>query len=237
MSPSEDVELKYVRVVKRLESLSTAQEIKGRTWSIFKYALDATSAYGVSIPNLRKIAREIGKDHEFAQRLWTANIRETRILATLVDEPDKVTNEQMEKWASDFYYWEICDQCCMNLFAKTRFAYDKSFEWTARKEEYVKRAGFVLIARFAIGRNKANDKQLEAFIHVIKREAADRRDFVKRAISSAIRKIGKRSYNLNRKAIAAAEEMINMDSRSARWIGEKVIKELTSDAVQKRLVI
>ena len=99
MAPKNEIELKYNYIIKRLESISPAQEMKGKTWSIFKYSLDAVSAYGVSIPNLRKLAKEIGKDHELAQILWGANIRETRILATMIDEPDKITNEQMEKWA------------------------------------------------------------------------------------------------------------------------------------------
>jgi 3-methyladenine DNA glycosylase AlkD len=145
------------------------------------------------------------------------------------------TEEQIERWAEDFKYWEICDQCCMNLFEKTKFAYKKAMEWSARDKEFVKRAGFVLMARLAVSDKKADDKQFEVFFPVIKREACDNRNFVKKAVNWALRQIGKRNVNLNRKAIETAEDMKEMDSRSAKWIASDAIRELMSESVQKRL--
>jgi len=221
----------YDNILKKLKTLSNPKAVKGMA----KYGITAKSTYGVSIPNLRKIAKEIGVNHDLAQQLWVSDIRETRILASMVDDPKMVTEEQMERWVKDFDYWEICDQCCMNLFEKTRFAYQKCVEWSSREEEFVKRAGFVLMARLAVSDKKANDKQFENFLPIIKREAIDNRNFVKKAVNWALRQIGKRNLTLNRKTIETAKEIQKMDSRSAKWIASDAIRELTSEAVQKRL--
>ncbi|MBM3238431.1 DNA alkylation repair protein [Candidatus Poribacteria bacterium] len=220
----------YDDILKTLKSLSNPKVVEGMA----KYGITPKSAYGVSIPNLRKIAKEIGVNHHFAQQLWESDIRETRILASMVDDSDTVTEEQMEKWVKDFDYWEICDQCCMNLFEKTKFAYQKSIEWSSREEEFVKRAGFVLMARLAVSDKKAGDKQFEIFFPLIKGEASDNRNYVKKGVNWALRQIGKRNINLNRKAIETAKEIQKMDSKSAKWIASDAIRELTSEVVQKR---
>lgn len=224
-------DVEYGNILKKLKTLSNPKAVEGMA----KYGITAKSTYGVSIPNLRKIAKEIGVNHDLAQQLWMADIRETRILASMVDDPKMVTEEKMERWVKDFDYWEICDQCCMNLFEKTRFAYQKCVEWSSREEEFVKRAGFVLMARLAVSDKKANDKQFENFLPVIKREAIDNRNFVKKAVNWALRQIGKRNLTLNRKTIETAKEIQKMDSRSAKWIASDALRELTSEAVQKRL--
>lgn len=200
-----------------------------------KYGITPERTYGVSIPNLRKIAKEIGADHALAQQLWASNIRETRILACMIDDPKMVTEEQIERWVKDFDYWEICDQCCQNLFEKTKFAYQKAVEWSSNEKEFIKRAGFVLMARLAFKDKKMEDKQFESFLSIIKREASDNRNYVKKAINWALRQIGKRNLYLNETAIKTAKEIQQIDSGSAKWIASDTIRELTSEAVQRRM--
>ena len=224
--------MEYEKVIKKLKSLSNPEAIIGMA----RYGITPENTYGVSIPNLRKITKEIGISHKLAQQLWTTNIRETRILASMIDDLDMITEEQMENWANEFNYWEICDQCCMNLFEKTEFAYKKAVEWSSREKEFVKRAGFVLMARLAVSDKKADDDKFEKFFPVIKREAADDRNYVKKAVNWALRQIGKRSLNLNSKAINAAKEIQGMDSKSVKWIASDALRELTSDTVQKKLL-
>ena len=192
------------------------------------------STYGVSIPNLRKVAKEIGIDHELAQQLWETDIRETMILACMVDDPEMTTEEQMERWAGDFDYWEICDQCCQNLFENTKFAYQKCVEWSSNEQEFIKRAGFVLMARLAFKDKRAEDSQFEKFLPIIKREASDSRNYVKKAVNWALRQIGKRSLHLNRMAIKTAREIQQIDSRDARWVASDALRELTKTNKQFR---
>lgn len=226
--------MKVEDVVQTLEKMSNPEIVEGMK----KFGITPKRAYGISIPDLRKLAKEIGKNHLLAQELWEIDTRETRILATMIDDPEEVTEEQMERWVRDFDYWEICDQCCANLFSKTRFAYRKAVEWSSRDEEFVKRAGFVLMARLALADKKAGDKVFEEFLSVVKREAIDgydERHYVKKAVSWALRQIGKRNIYLNKKAIGIAKEIGRVDSRIARWIASDALRELTSEAVAKRL--
>lgn len=157
------------------------------------------------------------------------------ILAGMIDDPEMVTEEQMERWVCDFTYWEICDQCCMNLFKKTGFAYQKCFQWASREEEFVKRAGFVLMACLTVSDKRAADEKFEEFLPIIKSSSTDNRNYVRKAVNWALRQIGKRNLSLNAKAIEAAREIQRMDSKSARWIAYDAIRELTSEAVQGRL--
>ena len=219
------------KIIQKLESLSNPKAIEGMK----KFGITPEENFGVSIPNLRKIAKEIGKDHELAQQLWEINIRETRILASMIDDPALVTEKQMEKWVKEFDYWEICDQVCQNLFACTKFANQKAIEWGGRDEEFVKRAGFALMAWLAFKDKKAKDEQFEKFLPIIKREATDNRNFVKKAVNWALRQIGKRNLNLNKEAIELAREIQKIDSKSAKWIAKDALRELTSKAIQERL--
>ena len=200
-----------------------------------RFGINPENTYGVSVPALRQMAKEIGRDHILAQRLWASGIHEAKILAGLVDDPKAVTKAQMEAWANDFDSWDVVDGSCSNLFEKTPFALMKSVEWADRREEYVKRAGFVLMARLAVGTKKADNETLETFLPYIEREADDARNFVKKAVNWALRQIGKHSPALNRKAIAAAQRIAQQDSASARWIAADALRELTSPAVQERL--
>jgi len=223
--------MQYNDILKKLKSLSDPEAVKGMA----RYGINPENTYGVSIPNLRKIAKEIGTDHALAQQLWASGIHEARILASMIDELEMVTDAQMESWVKDFDSWDVCDQCCMNLFEKIKFAYQKAVEWSANDKEFIKRAGFVLMARLAVSDKKADDKQFEPFFPSIKRESVDNRNFVKKAVNWALRQIGKRNPNLNKMAIKTAEEIQQINSRSARWIASDAIRELTSEAIQKRL--
>lgn len=224
--------IKHKDIINKLESLSNPGVIAGMA----RYGITPENTYGVSIPNLRKIAKEIGISNKLAQQLWNTNIRETKILASMIDDPEMVTEEQIEGWVKEFNYWEICDQCCMNLFEKTKFAYKKAIEWSSREKEFVKRAGFVLMARLAVSDKKADDKRFEKFFPIIKGEATDDRNYVKKAVNWALRQIGKRNLNLNGKAVKIAKEIQKMDSKIAKWIASDALRELTSDTVQKKLL-
>ena len=219
------------KILEKLKSLSNPIAIEGMA----KFGITPKKTYGVSIPLLRKMAKEIGKDHKLALQLWDIDIRETRILASMIDEPDLVTEEQMEKWVRDFDCWEVCDQVCQNLFTYTKFAYKKVVEWSKRDEEFVKRAGFALMAWLAFKDKKADDVKFEKFFPIIKKESTDERNYVKKAVNWALRQIGKRNLNLNKKAIEIAKEIQKINSKTAKWIARDAIRELTSEKIQERL--
>jgi 3-methyladenine DNA glycosylase AlkD len=222
---------RYVEIFRRLESLGNPEAVKG----MMLFGIRSSKAYGVSAPNLRRIAKEIGKDHALAASLWASGIYEARIIACMIDDAEKVTEEQLERWVSDFDSWAVCDGCCSSLFDKTEFAYRKAMEWSGRHEEYVKRAGFVLMATLAVHDKKADDRKFVKFLPIIKRESVDERNYVKKAVNWALRQIGKRSLDLNEVAVETAKRVHRIDSRAARWISSDALRELTSEAVQKRL--
>ena len=223
--------MQYNDIIQRLKSLSDPEAVKGMA----RFGINPENTYGVSVPDLRKIARGISTDHALAEQLWASGIHEARILASMIDEPEMVTEAQMESWVKDFDSWDVCDQCCSNLFDKTGLARSKAAEWSKREEEFVKRAGFTLMATLAVHDKKAVDEEFVKFLPVIKRESTDNRNFVKKAVNWALRQIGKRNLNLNKMAIKAAEEIQQIDSKSARWIAADAIRELTGEAVQKKL--
>ncbi len=219
------------KIIKKLESLGNKKDLEGMA----RFGINPENSFGVSIYKLRPFAKEIGKNHELALKLWGSGIREARILASFIDLPEKVTEEQMEKWVKDFNSWDVCDQVCSSLFDKTEFAYEKAFEWSERQEEFVKRAGFVLMATLSVHDKKAKDSDFEQFFPIIKREIYDERNFVRKAVNWALRSIGKRNIELNKKAILVGKEILEMASKTAKWIAKDALKELTSENVQKRL--
>jgi 3-methyladenine DNA glycosylase AlkD len=221
----------YNEVIQRLKSLSDPEAVKGMA----RFGINPENTYGVSIPNLRRIAKEAGKDHALAQELWASGIHEAKILASMVDEPKAVTEEQLEAWVKDFDSWDVCDQVCMNLFDRVPLAWQKVGDWSQREEEFVKRAAYTLIACLAWHDKEAGDEKFVALLPVIVKGATDERNFVKKAVNWALRHIGKRNPNLNKVAIKTAEEIQKIDSRAARWIAADALRELTSEAVQKRL--
>jgi len=223
--------MEYSEIISRLKALSGPEDIAGMA----RFGITAKKTYAVRMPELRKIAKKIGKDHSMANRLWEADYLETKILACMIEEPKLVNGEQMDKWVLEFDSWAICDQCCMNLFRKTSFAYQKIFEWSTRNEEFVKRAAFTLIAVLAVHDKKVSDDKFEQFFPMIIRESTDNRNFVKKAVNWALRQIGKRNTNLNEKAIEIADMIHKFDSKSAKWISSDALRELKSEKVQERL--
>lgn len=192
-------------------------------------------ALGVSIPKLRRLARAHRGDHELALDLWATGIHEARILASMVDDPALVTRSQMDTWAKDFDSWDLCDQVCTNLFQSSRSADAAARAWCRRDEEYVKRAAFAIAAAQAVHGRDRDDDSFIAWFPRIRRAATDERNVVKKAVNWALRQIGKRNLALRDAAIAEAERLLELDSRSARWIARDALRELRSDAVAERL--
>lgn len=217
-------------IMRRLERLANSRNVDGMA----RFGINVRHALGVPMPHLRSIAAEVGKDQRLSLKLWKTKIHEARILAALIGDPSLVTERQMETWGSDFDSWDICDQVCSNLFDRTPFAVKKSKEWSRRDEEFVKRGGFVLMAAMAVHDKKASDDDFIPFLTIIKREAVDDRNFVKKAVNWALRQIGKRSPGLNRASVRTAKEISEIGSRTARWIASDALRELTGDAVAKR---
>jgi len=218
-------------IISYLRGLANPENVAGMR----RYGINPHNTLGVSIPALRDVAKRTGKDHRLAQELWQSGIHEARILAAYVDDPRQITAEQMEEWAADFDSWDVCDQVCSSLFDRTPYAAQKAIEWSEREAEYVKRAGFVLMACLAVHDKKASNALFESFLPHIQRGASDERNFVKKAVNWALRQIGKRNRGLNNLAVQTAREIARLDSRAARWIAADALRELTSDKTQGRL--
>ena len=200
-----------------------------------KFGMAIEGRLGASVPSIRKIARQTGKDHDLAVKLWKTGIAEARIVASIIASPEELTERQMENWVKDFNSWDVCDQVCMNLFEKTPFAWRKIAEWSEREEEFVKRAAFALLACLAWHDKQAPDERFIRLLPVIQRGATDERNFVKKAVNWALRTIGKRNAKLNKAALKAATGIQRLDSKSARWIAADAIRELAGIRDRKRL--
>ena len=220
-------------VLDKLRSKARPDQLTGMA----KFGMTIERRLGVSVPDMRKLAKETGKDHELALKLWKTGIAEARMVAAMVDDPDKLTEEQMEDWVKDFNSWDVCDQVCMNLFEKNQLAWKKIIDWSARDEEFVKRTAFSLIACLAWHDKKASDEKFIELLPVIVRGATDERNFVKKAVNWALRNIGKRNLSLNKAAITTAKEIQRLDSKAARWVASDTLRELESETVQARLRI
>jgi len=218
-------------VLDKLQSEAQPEQLKG----MVKYGITVEHRLGVSVPYMRKLAKEIGKDHKLALDLWRTGVGEARIVGAMISDPDKLTEEQMEDWVKGINSWDVCDQVCMNLFEKNQLVWKKIVDWAEREEEFVKRTAFSLIACLALHDKKAADEKFLELLPIIIREAVDERNFVKKAVNWALRNIGKRNLNLNRAAVNTAREIQRLDSKAARWIAADAIRELDSDAIQSRL--
>ena len=218
-------------VVRTLERMGDPARVEGMK----RYGIDTGRALGISVTELRRLARGLGHDHELAAALWASGVHEARILASLVDEPARVSEAQMDTWVADLDSWDVCDAVCGNLFDRTTFALDKAVEWSTREPEFEKRAGFALMAWAAVHRKDLPDAAFASLLPLIREGSTDDRNYVKKAVSWALRQIGKRSAGLNTKAFRTAEQMGRLDARSSRWIARDALRELRSDAVQARL--
>ena len=219
------------QAVDRLKSLGDLKAVEGMA----RFGIQSSNSFGVPVPKLRTLAREIGLDHLLALKLWETGLHDARLLATMVDDPKQITIDQMDKWVRDFDSWDVVDGSCGNLFDKTPFAIAKAKEWCKRKEEYVKRAGFVLMAELAVHDKQAKDKLFLDFLPLIIEGASDKRNFVKKAVNWALRQIGKRNLELNRAAVSTALKIQKIESGAAKWVASDALRELKSPQVLERL--
>jgi 3-methyladenine DNA glycosylase AlkD len=222
-------------IIRILKSKTNPKNVEGMA----RFGINKKGTLGVPIPELRKLARKIGKNHKLAAEIFGSGIHEARILAGYIAEPGLMTEKEMENWVLKIDSWDDCDQICSSLFDKTKFAYKKTKQWSERKEEFVKRAAFSLMACLAVHDKKAPDTQFSDFFDIIKREAHDERNFVKKAVNWALRQAGKRNPRLNKEAIRVAKEIRRLaeksGSKSAKWIADNALGELQSEFVGKRL--
>jgi 3-methyladenine DNA glycosylase AlkD len=220
-----------VEVLEMLKAKAEPDQLEGMK----RYGMTVEKRLGVSVPEMRKIAKQLGKDHLLAQGLWQTGIVEAMIVASMVGEPEKVSGQQMEAWVKDINSWDVCDQVWMNLFEKAPLAWRKVFDWSGRKEEFVKRAAFALLACLAWHDKEAPDDAFTRLLPLIKAGADDDRNYVKKAVSWALRNIGKRNANLRAAALQTAEELKEMGSKNARWIANDTIRDLASETAMRRL--
>jgi len=221
----------FNKIIKQLKSMYNQKNVEGMA----RYGINPKNNLGISIYKLRSLSKEIGTDHELSLKLWKSGIHDAKLLAVFIEDPLKVTEKQMDFWVNDFDSWDVCDQACTSLFDLTPYAWKKVYEWAKRDEEFVKRGAFSLFAGLAVHDKKAEDMKFEAFFSIIKKESTDERNYVKKAVNWALRNIGKRNYNLNKKAIEIAKEIQKINSKSAKWIANDAIRELTNEKVQKRI--
>ncbi|TMI51545.1 DNA alkylation repair protein [Candidatus Bathyarchaeota archaeon] len=223
--------LEVKHVIDRLRSIGDPKAVEGMA----RFGIRSSNSFGVSVPKLRALAREVGRDHLLASKLWETGLHDARLLATMIDDPRQVTVAQMEIWVRDFDSWDVVDGCCGNLFDKTPVAMAKAKEWCRREAEYEKRAGFVLMAELAVHDKKAKDQVFLDFLPLIIDGASDKRNFVKKAVNWSLRQIGKRNLKLNKAAVSTALKIQKMESGSAKWVASDALRELKSPQVQKRL--
>jgi 3-methyladenine DNA glycosylase AlkD len=218
-------------VLARIRALASPTYASGAAHS----GIVTDGRFGLSVPLMRKLAREIGRDHALALELWATGQGEARHIACMIAEPARLTSAQADRWARDLNSWDICDNFAYDLMSRTEMRWTKPAVWAKSKQEFVRRAAFALIAGIAVHDKSAPDSAFVPMLALIKDASTDDRNFVKKAVNWALRQIGKRNLALNRRAIAAAREIQRIDSRAARWIAADALRELQSAAVQARL--
>ena len=226
-----DVDREVKEILAALQARGTERNRQGMA----RFGINAERAFGVSMSGMADLARRYRRRHDLAQELWATGRHEARILAALIDEPDRVTRRQMDRWAAAFDSWDLCDQAAMKLFARTPFVADRVAIWARDPRELVRRAAFATIAGYAIAAKDAPDETLRPFLQIIEQGATDERNFVKKAVSWALRQIGKRSLALHAPALALARRLAESDEPAARWIGRDAVRELTDPAQRARI--
>ena len=214
-----------------LEEKSTAHDRANLT----RFGITAKKAFGVSMANIQVLAKETGRSHELAAALWDTGWYEARMLTSFVDEPARVTPAQMDRWCRDFDNWGICDTVCFHLFDRTPHAWAKVAQWCDKREEFVRRAAFALLACLALHDKQAGDERFVESLPLIERAATDERNFVKKGVSWALRGVGRRNATLNTAAVAVAQRLADSPHAAARWVGKDALRELTSPAAMRRL--
>jgi 3-methyladenine DNA glycosylase AlkD len=200
-----------------------------------RYGITAPKAYGVPVGMIQRLGKELGRDHELASALWKTGWYEARMLTAFVEDPARVTGAQMDRWARDFDNWAIVDTLCFKLFDQTHHAWTKAGQWSRRREEFVRRAGFVLLACLALHDKRSADKRFLGSLRLIEQAASDERNFVRKAVSWALRAIGRRNRALNAAAVQTARRLAASPNPAARSSGKEALRELTNPKVQRRL--
>jgi 3-methyladenine DNA glycosylase AlkD len=224
------VEARVEAALAALETMSTARDRA----NFARFGITAPKAFGVSMANIKRLAKNMGRSHEVASALWKTGWYEARMLATLVDEPARVTAAQMDRWCRDFDNWGICDTACFVLFDRTPHAWAKVRQWTARREEFIKRAGFALLASLAGHDKAASDAAFLEGLRLIEASADDHRNFVKKGVSWALRRIGGRNAALHRASVDLARTLATSEMPAARWIGKDALRDITRPLITKR---
>jgi 3-methyladenine DNA glycosylase AlkD len=218
-------------VLRWLERRGTKRNREGMA----RYGIHSDKAFGVSVSALQKLGKQLGRDHELAAALWDTGWYEARMLTGFVDDPSLVRPAQMNRWARDFDNWAICDHLCFHLFDRTPHAWSRIDQWSSRREEFVKRAAFALLASVALHDKRTGDEPFLESLPLMERAATDERNFVKKGVSWALRSVGRRSQTLNAAAVELAHRLGESTEAPARWVGRDALKDLTRPAVQKRL--
>lgn len=219
----------YEEVIKELYALANKDKV---AFKASKFGVVANNALGIYHKDLQLLAKTIGRNTSLALQLFDSGIYEARILCSKIFTPAAITEALMEQWVVTFENWEICDSFCMGLFAKSKYATHKIAEWTNRTAEFEKRAGFVMIAAYCMADKKAENKVFEGFLPIIKNAATDQRLYVKKAVNWALRNIGKRNVELNKKAIETAQELLKTNNKTTQWIASNALKELEKEGVR-----
>jgi 3-methyladenine DNA glycosylase AlkD len=221
----------FQAIIKELKKRGNPKNVAGMA----RFGIASDKAFGVSHPELHEIAKPYRKQHELALELWASGYHEARLLAAVIDDPKQVTEKQMDAWVKDFNSWDITDDTTGNLFADTEFGFDKAFEWIESEKEFVRRAGLAMMVWLTLHRKKEPDVRFLEFFAPIEKVAGDERNFVKKAVSWALRTLGKRSQYLNKQAVLSAKRVSKIDSKAARWVAADVLKEIQGEKVQARL--
>lgn len=200
-----------------------------------RFGITTHNGLGVSIPNIRSLAKKIGPNHSLALKLWGTKVHEARILAPMIEEPASFSSSQADLWTSQLYSWDVCDQYCGNLVWQAPFAWEKVWLWAQDEREFVRRAGFALIAALTVKDKEASNSKFLRVLPLIEKYSFDNRNFVRKAVNWALRQIGKRNRVLNRAAISCGQRIKSKGDASSRWIAADALRELQSDAVARRL--
>lgn len=224
------IKMEFDQVIHEFEELSDVDFAE----NMKKFGITYVKSYGLRLPQIRKIAKQCGKDHELALELWNHGYHETYLLATLVEEPEKVNSKQLDGWVHTCYSWDLVDQACINLLRFIPEAIDNIFIWAKSEEEFVKRTSFSLIAVLAVHEKESN---FDKYFEIIKEGSKDNRNFVKKSVNWALRQIGKINKENNEKALNLAYEILEIDNKSSKWVARGVIRELESEKVQKKLTL
>ncbi|MCX5777033.1 MAG: DNA alkylation repair protein [Candidatus Firestonebacteria bacterium] len=235
-STSADIIVYSGMTLKEVVSYFEENRNEGNLQGMVRFGINVSKTYGLSIPQLRALAKIIGTDHKLALALYNTGIHEAKVLASIIDDPFLVTEVQMENWVKEFNSWDVTDAATTNLFDRTPFAWKKAKEWTAREPEYEKRAGFTIMAGLAVHDLFSTDEKFETLYPFIIKGSTDERNFVRKAVNWALRNIGKRSFRLNKSAIKLSGELLKIKSPSARWIAKDALRELKGEIAKRRIL-